>query len=295
MTIKDGADLRAMTKEQLKEYINGQQVTLNDGASAQPASDQQPTEVNDDEVNDDKNTDQGASISDNQNTDVNKNKNNDNDPYGGKSTSELLSIIREQASMIGKQSNQVGEFKSRLNELEKASKAKPTEDNIDEDLKGYNKEDVNYVRKLIRNEVGALTKEQQAAAEAVKKEAFEHNQAIWNELSNDKVLYEKIHPILNAEYAKAGESAIYTKGWVSSKITQAMRQLIASGQQPASKVTPVKKIDTSAEALRKKRAAATVSSSGKTIGGTKKDVKSMTAKEYLEHMKETAGLTDKRR
>lgn len=278
MTIEEKSenDLRAMTKEQLKEYIEKQN-SINDEIDEETQENHDQSNENEEEIN---NIDEEKNDND-YNVEEDQQKTEKEDLPKNSDTDELLKIIREQSSMINRVSDE-------LNLLKKQRETKPAEkeNQEEEDYGQYEKSDVEYIKSLISKEFGNLTKRQQEAKEKEKEESFKSNQEAFNELQKDQALFVKLKPILDEEFKNAGREAVYKKNWVSDKITEAMIKLVKSEQKATIEIKPKDNLDS------KKKQASTVSSGGTTNSGksNKVDIDKMSSQEYLEYIQKTMGI-----
>lgn len=293
-----GADFRSMTKEELANYINSQQSEAVQPTGESNIKDDQideesPSQDNSAESDED-NQDTSTTVDDQGNADpAQDNQQPKGNQFEGKTYDELLSIIKEQQSFIGRQGSMIGDLKKLATQAKPEEKPAPKEEPID--AKGYKEEDVQFIRELIHNEFGSLNKRQQQKAEQEKQQAYEENQQMFQTIQKDPVLYNKLKPVLDRRFVKAGKSAIYQKGWVKSAVDSAMMDLIRSDdQQQAPKAPAGRKPPVDKTALKKK--AATLQGGGGTPPkAPSKNVKEMSADEYLKYVTEKMGVKNLRR
>lgn len=284
-------DFKSMSKEELKQWINtkGQsgavqsEDTNNDKTAMDPVEDK-PT-ATEQPTNDQDATSSKDPVED-------KPTVTNNDPYAGKSVEDLLKIVQEQQKFISRQGNEIGNLKKKA--LEAIAKSVEPEEAKETDYGDYNKSDVDYIKNLIRDEFGNISKERQAREERIKQEAFEENHRAYNDLAKDPEVFNKLKPILDSKFVKAGQSAVYQKGWMRETINATVMEMLKgkTSTQPQPKSGDNGR---SADINKRKQAASTITNTQAPVNSQpKKSVKEMSSNEFLSHIKENMGIKDKR-
>lgn len=206
------------------------------------------------------------------------------DPLQQKSKAEILEMLREQQKFISRQGNDLGKIRKELEQLKTPA---PKQD-ILEDLADWDQEQIKTVQTIVERTMQAQTVAQKAAEEARLEKAKQDNQRAYEQLQEDKELFNLVAADLDQAYGKAGADAIYSEGWVASAIGAVVKQKLLSGvSKPAT---------TQDQDLANRRKQASTLGSTKPVTEAKpvKATKDMTANEYLEFAKRTLGLEDRR-
>lgn len=202
--------------------------------------------------------------------------------FEGKSPEELLKIIQDQQNFISRQGNQIGDFKKQMKQLKETMKPK-----LDNDK--YEKEDVNFIREMIRAEFEEIQEKSQKQLQEEANYNFEQNQQAFLALKSDPVMYSKIKPFLDKQFADTNQDVLYQPGWVQNQIGVAIKQLVTGGASQSSS-------DSSAQSVidRKKKANMNSGTSSSKGDAKKKNVANMSSSEYLKHIGGTLGIKDTR-
>lgn len=286
-----GADFGKMSKDDLAKFINDNQPS----EKAQPEGTTADEKIETDDEDPREDNPQASSETDEDaiapteasSKSPERDSSQRGNKFESKSHDELLKIIRDQQSFIGRQASTIGDLKKIT------TKPEPEVQKADIDTKGYKTEDVQFIRELINKEFGNITKQEQQQREAERQQAFVENQKLFGELCQDAELFEVLAPILHDRLQLIGEEARYQKGWVKGEVDRAMRLLIKSKgtKQPQGKPTTSKPTDKTDKKLK----ASTVRGGGVPPTAFKKAAASMNAKEYLQYIQETMGVKDIRR
>lgn len=240
-------DFDSMTEEELETYIKG------NGQVNEP-------EENDDNADlDSRQPDTETNISDNSDKTETEQNNDDNpdsddilkDPnyarYANKGKKELIDMVLNGTKKISEQGNVIHEFRTRLEAIERVGNKT---DGTDKDIEGYDKNDIETIRKLAKREALDVIKqteqeqinirEQQRVQEIAR--AREDNDKVWlfaKSLFPD--VAKNIEGELISELQSDPDSTINVSGWAERRIRELMKDKIAPNQsQVVKKKTVVK-------------------------------------------------------
>lgn len=215
-------DFDAMTEEELEAYIKGNQGT-------------EPEEEENNSDPDEGQPDQANITQDNPETGTSEKKSDNeddilNDPayarFANKGKKELIDIIENGTRKISEQGNQIHEFRSRLEAIERVRSAKPE---LDTELNGYDQNDIQTIRKVAQAEALAILKqaeqERMAMKEAEIKRNREDNDNVW--LVAKSLIPEvaqKIESALVQEIKNDADSTINVSGWAKNRIQELLKE-----------------------------------------------------------------------